>query len=73
MRSHFTGFVTNSRITDATPAALYARTSNRKWECNAAMPENLKCCKDIARQLIEDAPGRNFKASLLFCITGAQR
>ncbi|KAL5233293.1 hypothetical protein ACI65C_000703 [Semiaphis heraclei] len=56
-----TGFVTNSRITDATPAALYARTSNRKWECNAAMPPSAKHCKDIARQLIEDQPGRNFK------------
>ncbi|XP_025199754.1 alkaline phosphatase-like isoform X2 [Melanaphis sacchari] len=56
-----TGFVTNSRITDATPAALYARTSNRKWECNTAMPPNAKHCKDIARQLIEDQPGRNFK------------
>lgn len=56
-----TGFVTNTRITDATPAALYARTSNRKWECNAAMPPSAKNCKDIARQLIEDRPGRNFK------------
>lgn len=56
-----TGFVTNSRITDATPAALYARTSNRKWECNTAMPPSAKNCKDIARQLIEDRPGKNFK------------
>ncbi|CAI6360593.1 unnamed protein product [Macrosiphum euphorbiae] len=56
-----TGFVTNTRITDATPAALYARTSNRKWECNAAMPPRAKNCKDIARQLIEDRPGRHFK------------
>ncbi|KAL4090774.1 hypothetical protein QTP88_025551 [Uroleucon formosanum] len=56
-----TGFVTNSRITDATPAALYAQTSNRKWECNTAMPPSAKNCKDIARQLIEDLPGRNFK------------
>lgn len=56
-----TGFVTNSRITDATPAALYARASNRKWECNTAMPMSAFDCKDIARQLIEDRPGRNFK------------
>ncbi|XP_050425279.1 alkaline phosphatase-like isoform X2 [Adelges cooleyi] len=56
-----TGFVTNSRITDATPAALYAQTSNRKWECNAAVPSHAVHCKDIARQLIEDEPGRNFK------------
>jgi len=58
----FAGFVTNSRITDATPAALYAHTSNRKWECNVAVPDIYKDCKDIARQLVEDEPGRNFKA-----------
>ncbi|XP_050524617.1 alkaline phosphatase-like [Daktulosphaira vitifoliae] len=56
-----TGFVTNSRITDATPAALYAQVSNRKWECDTAIPANTRQCKDIARQLIEDEPGRNFK------------
>lgn len=60
----FSGFVTNSRITDATPAALYASTSNRKWECNAAIPENSKNCKDIARQLIEDEPGQKFKVCI---------
>lgn len=59
----FLGFVTNSRITDATPAALYARASNRKWECDA--PDN---CKDIARQLIEDEPGNKFKVRIVLFI-----
>ena len=30
-----TGFVTNSRLTHATPAALYAHSANRDWECDA--------------------------------------
>ena len=29
-----TGFVTTARVTHATPAALYARTANRGWECD---------------------------------------
>lgn len=56
-----TGFVTNTRVMHATPAALYAHTADRRWECEAKMPAgaiNLGC-KDIARQLIEDYPGKN--------------
>ena len=53
-----TGIVTNTRITHATPAAAYAHTSNRRWECDPYMPKNVDApCKDIARQLIEDEPG----------------
>ena len=29
-----TGFVTNSRLTHATPAALYAHSASRDWECD---------------------------------------
>lgn len=56
-----TGFVTTTRVMHATPAALYAHTPDRRWECEANMPEDAKQlgCKDIARQLIEDSPGRN--------------
>ena len=32
-----TGFVTNTRLTHATPAALYAHSANREWECDAAI------------------------------------
>lgn len=46
------GVVTTTRITHATPAAVYARTANRDWEDNAELPEG--CAqKDIAAQLID--------------------
>ncbi|XP_060521962.1 alkaline phosphatase-like [Cylas formicarius] len=54
-----TGFVTTTRVTHATPSALYAHTPNRKWECESTVPENSRACKDIARQLVEDYPGKN--------------
>lgn len=56
-----TGFVTNTRVTHATPAPLYAHCANRKWECEATMPKNATGCKDIARQLVEDEPGKNIR------------
>ncbi|KAJ6640159.1 Alkaline phosphatase, tissue-nonspecific isozyme, partial [Pseudolycoriella hygida] len=57
-----TGFVTTTRVMHATPAALFAHTADRRWECEAKMPdsEKVKGCKDIARQLIENVPGKNF-------------
>ncbi len=50
-----TGIVTNTRITHATPAALYARTPHRRWESDAGMPKAAReaGCRDIARQLVE--------------------
>lgn len=56
-----TGFVTTTRVVHATPAALYAHTADRRWECDSKMPEEARNagCKDIARQLVEDAPGRD--------------
>ncbi|KAK0087435.1 hypothetical protein PV325_000991 [Microctonus aethiopoides] len=60
-----TGFVTTTRITHATPAALYAHVNHRDWECDSAIPREYKTCvKDIARQLVEDAPGNQFKVIL---------
>ena len=29
-----TGIVTTTRVSHATPAALFARTANRDWECD---------------------------------------
>ncbi|XP_014273686.1 alkaline phosphatase [Halyomorpha halys] len=55
-----TGIVTTARITHATPAAMYAHSSHRDWECDTKMPYTAEKCKDIARQLIEDEPGKNF-------------
>jgi alkaline phosphatase len=50
-----TGAVTTTRLTHATPAALYAHTPHRDWEADADMPEAARQagCVDIARQLVE--------------------
>lgn len=46
------GVVTTARLTHATPAAVYAKTANRDWEDNTALPDN--CAqKDIAAQLVD--------------------
>lgn len=61
-----TGLVTTTRVTHATPAGLYAHSANRDWECDSQVPlqhRNDPLCKDIARQLIEDDPGRNIKVA----------
>uniref|UniRef100_A0A336MGT8 Alkaline phosphatase n=1 Tax=Culicoides sonorensis TaxID=179676 RepID=A0A336MGT8_CULSO len=56
-----TGVVTTTRITHATPAALYAHTPDRDYESDSPIPAELKdTMKDIARQLIEDEPGSKF-------------
>lgn len=59
-----TGVVTTAQVTHATPAALYAHSPYRYWQCDtkiiAAGPDAV-ACKDIALQLIEDDPGRNMK------------
>ena len=57
-----TGFVTNTRITHATPAALYAHAASRYWEDDSKLPlDATDTCKDIAKQLIEEKPGRDIK------------
>ena len=35
-----TGLVTTTRVTHATPAALFAKSAHRDWECDSAMPQN---------------------------------
>lgn len=55
-----TGFVTTTRVTHATPAALYAHAPSRYWEDDGKVPSAARVsCKDIAKQLLEDEPGRN--------------
>jgi alkaline phosphatase len=51
------GAVTNSAITDATPASLYAHVPTRGWQSDTLMPAAAleAGCIDIARQLV-DAP-----------------
>lgn len=46
------GVISTARITHATPAAVYARSANRDWEDNSALPEGCTQ-KDIADQLID--------------------
>lgn len=55
-----TGFVTTTRVTHATPAALYAHTPHRFWECYTMDPT----VADIGRQLIETLPGAGFDVIL---------
>ncbi|XP_057660457.1 alkaline phosphatase-like [Diorhabda carinulata] len=60
-----TGIVTNTRITHATPAALYGHSPSRYWEDDSKVPPTArKSCKDLARQLIENDPGRNINVLL---------
>ncbi|MBV7265350.1 alkaline phosphatase [Erythrobacter ani] len=49
------GIVSTARITHATPASVYARSADRGWEADAAMPEDQRGlgCNDIATQLVE--------------------
>ncbi|KAK3925024.1 Alkaline phosphatase, tissue-nonspecific isozyme [Frankliniella fusca] len=55
-----TGVVTNTRLTHATPAALFAHAASRYWEDDGKVPSSSRrVCKDIARQLVEDEPGRS--------------
>ncbi|CAK1542916.1 unnamed protein product [Leptosia nina] len=70
------GFVTNMRVTHSTLSPLYAHTPNANWECDASVPPASSGCKDIARQMIEDWPGRDLNVILgggrQGIITGAQ-
>ncbi|XP_037952656.1 alkaline phosphatase 4-like [Teleopsis dalmanni] len=60
-----TGLVTNTRITHATPASAYARSYHRDWECDTKVPSpSLGKYVDIARQLVENAPGNKLNVIL---------
>lgn len=54
-----TGMVSTTRITHATPAALYAHVPNRDWEADSNLPPRAveEGCRDIARQLVESDHG----------------
>ncbi len=60
-----TGIVTTTRVTHATPAALYSHSASRYWESDDKLSSNARgLCKDIARQLIEDEPGKNLNVTI---------
>lgn len=54
-----TGVVTTTRVTDATPAATFSHSPERRWENDSELPEDAKKagCTDIARQLVESPFG----------------
>src|SRR5699024_9974206 len=54
-----TAIVTTTRITHATPAALYSRSVDRQWETDRAIPSSQRDagCRDIALQFVEYQPG----------------
>ena len=47
-----TGVISTARITHATPAATYAKSTDRNWEDISDMPEGSEACEDIASQLV---------------------
>ncbi|MCW5889141.1 MAG: alkaline phosphatase [bacterium] len=55
----WTGVVTTTTVTHATPAGTYAHTPDRDWEGDAKMPEAARAAgfPDIARQLVESPHG----------------
>ncbi|XP_075977664.1 membrane-bound alkaline phosphatase-like isoform X1 [Anticarsia gemmatalis] len=57
------GFVTTTRVTHASPAGMYAHSSERNWESDADVPTECLTlgCRDIAYQLVMDSPGRHYK------------
>ncbi|KAG5668794.1 hypothetical protein PVAND_016720 [Polypedilum vanderplanki] len=55
-----TGLVTTTRITHATPAAAYAYSFDRLYECDTKVPNEIKShFKDMSRQLVENKPGKD--------------
>lgn len=56
-----TGIVTNTRITHATPAGVYAHIANRNWENDARIKKDghdIEDCRDIAYQLVHSKVGK---------------
>jgi alkaline phosphatase len=61
-----TGVVTTARLTHATPAAAYAHTPHRDWECDADLPAEAARAgeRDIATQLVELSVGDGIDVAL---------
>ena len=55
-----TGLVTTTRLTHATPAALYAHSPDRNWENDTDLPPEAVAqgCKDIAQQMMTPRFGK---------------
>jgi alkaline phosphatase len=65
-RGLWTGIVTTTRVTHATPAGAYAHTPERNWESDATLPEAARAAgvADIARQLVEFPHGDGIEVVL---------
>jgi len=60
-----TGFVTTARVTHATPAALYAKTAHRDWECDKLLPKDgPDGVHDITAQLVGSTRGQKINVIL---------
>jgi alkaline phosphatase len=61
-----TGIVSTARLTHATPAATYAKASERGWEDDSGLSAQAKAqgCKDIASQLINFSVGDGIEVAL---------
>jgi alkaline phosphatase len=61
-----TGIVTTTRLTHATPAAVYAHGPDRNWEGDADLPEVARAagCRDFAAQLVETPFGDGIDVAL---------
>jgi len=55
------GVVTTTRVTHATPGAMYAHTPHRDWETDSAVPVGSEACEDIATQLINSMESGKIK------------
>lgn len=59
--------VTNTRVTHASPAGLYAHVADRNWESDKDITDDGqddKICDDIAEQLILNEPGKNVNVAM---------
>ena len=65
-RGLWTGVVTTTTITHATPAGCYAHTPERDWEVDAKLSPAARAAgfPDIARQLVEFAHGDGIEVAL---------
>jgi len=60
-----TGLVTTARVTHATPAALYAKTAHRDWECDKKLPGDAPDgVHDITAQLVGSPRGQKISVVL---------
>ena len=64
LKKWFLGFVTTTRISHATPAALYAHSSDRNFECNKKNSDGKLLPGDITSQFVNSDPGRKVKVAM---------